>query len=41
LESLCNLEKILGKGAFTFICLPMAWRGGTGSPVRAVAVFDI
>ncbi|MEL0185637.1 MAG: cyclase family protein, partial [Hyphomicrobiales bacterium] len=41
LESLCNLEKIIGRGEFTFICLPMAWRGGTGSPVRAVAVFDL
>jgi kynurenine formamidase len=41
LESLCNLEKIIGRGEFTFICLPMAWRGGTGSPVRAVAVFGL
>ncbi len=41
IESLCNLEALLGKGQFTFIGLPMKWRGGTGSPIRAVAVFDI
>jgi kynurenine formamidase len=39
LESLCNLEALLGQGQFEFICLPLKWRGGTGSPVRAVAVF--
>ena len=39
LESLCNLEELIGKGQFEFICLPLKWRGGTGSPVRAVAVF--
>ena len=41
IESLCNLESLLGKGQFTFIGLPMKWRGGTGSPIRAVAVFDL
>ncbi len=40
LESLCNLESLLGQGVFKFICLPLKWRNGTGSPVRAVAVFD-
>ena len=40
LESLCNLESLLGQGQFRFICLPLKWRNGTGSPVRAVAVFD-
>ena len=40
LESLCNLESLLGKGEFQFICLPLKWREGTGSPVRAVAVFN-
>ena len=34
-------ETLLGKGRFTFIGLPMKWREGTGSPIRAVAVFDI
>jgi kynurenine formamidase len=41
IESLCNLESLLGKGQFTFIGLPMKWREGTGSPIRAVAVFDL
>src|SRR3954466_4448942 len=41
IESLCNLEALIGKGQFTFIGLPMKWRGGTGSPIRAVAVFDM
>ena len=41
IESLCNLEALLGAGPFTFIGLPMKWREGTGSPIRAVAVFDM
>jgi kynurenine formamidase len=41
IESLCNLEALLGKGQFTFIGLPMEWREGTASPIRAVAVFDM
>jgi kynurenine formamidase len=41
IESLCNLETLLGKGQFTFIGLPMKWREGTASPIRAVAVFDM
>jgi len=41
IESLCNLEALLGAGPFTFIGLPMKWRGGTGSPIRAVAVFGL
>jgi kynurenine formamidase len=40
MESLCNLEVLLGQGAFRFIGLPLKWRGGTGSPIRAVAVFE-
>ena len=40
LESLCNLETLLGVGEFLFVCFPMKWRGGTGSPVRAVAILD-
>ena len=39
IESLCNLERLLGAGPFTFIGLPMKWRDGTASPIRAVAVF--
>src|SRR6516164_5293066 len=40
MESLCNLEALLGQGEFQFIGLPLKWREGTGSPIRAVAVFD-
>ena len=40
IESLCNLEALIGQGQFRFIGLPLKWRGGTGSPIRAVAVFD-
>jgi kynurenine formamidase len=40
-ERLCNLEGLLGQGQFTFIGLPIKWRNGTGSPIRAVAVFDM
>jgi len=32
IESLCNLEALLGQGQFTFICLPLKWRNGTGRP---------
>ena len=41
IESLCNLESLLGQGQFTFIGLPMKWREGTASPIRAVAVFGL
>jgi kynurenine formamidase len=41
IESLCNLEDLLGQGQFTFIGLPMKWREGTASPIRAVAVFGL
>jgi kynurenine formamidase len=41
IESLCNLEALLGKGRFTFIGLPLKFRDGTASPIRAVAVFDM
>jgi kynurenine formamidase len=41
IESPCNLEALLGQGPFAFIGLPMKWRDGTGSPIRAVAVFGM
>ncbi len=41
MESLCNLEALLGQGPFTFIGLPLKFRGGTGSPIRAVAVYGL
>jgi kynurenine formamidase len=40
MESLCNLESLLGQGEFRFIGLPLKFREGTGSPIRAVAIFD-
>lgn len=39
-ENLINLYLLLGRGRFRFIGLPLKIRGGTGSPVRAVAVFE-
>jgi kynurenine formamidase len=38
-ENLVNLHLLVGRGRFRFIGLPLRIRGGTGSPVRAVAVF--
>ena len=35
------LESLLGSGEFIFIGLPLKWRGGTASPIRAVAVFEM
>ena len=39
-ENMINLHKLVGRGRFRFIGLPLRIRGGTGSPVRAVAVFE-
>jgi kynurenine formamidase len=39
-ENLANLHLLVGRGRFRFIGLPLKIRGGTGSPVRAVAVFE-
>jgi len=39
-ENMINLHKLIGKGRFRFIALPLKIRGGTGSPVRAVAIFE-
>lgn len=38
-ENMVNLHQLIGRGRFRFIGLPLKIRGGTGSPVRAVAVF--
>ena len=38
MESLCNMEQLIGKGEFQFIGLPLKFREGTGSPIRAVAI---
>ena len=39
-ENLITLHQLVGRGRFRFVGLPLKIRGGTGSPVRAVAVFD-
>jgi kynurenine formamidase len=39
-ENMVNLHKLIDRGHFRFIALPLKIRGGTGSPVRAVAVFE-
>jgi len=38
-ENLARLDQVVGK-RFTFIGFPLLIRGGTGSPVRAVAVLE-
>ncbi len=38
-ENMINLHRLIGRGRFRFIGLPLKIRGGTGSPVRAAAVF--
>lgn len=37
IQQLCNLDKLVGK-EFLFVALPLKMRGGTGSPVRAIAL---
>lgn len=39
-ENLINLHLLIGRGRFRFIGLPLKIHGGTGSPVRAIAVFE-
>lgn len=39
MENLCNIDAVVGK-EFTFIGFPLRLRGGTGSPIRAVAMVD-
>ena len=40
IECLANLDKLVGRGRFRFIGFPLKIRGGTASPIRAVAVFE-
>lgn len=39
-EWLINLESLIGKGEFDFIGLPIKFKGGSGSPVRAIALIE-
>ena len=39
-ENLANLDQLPQDRPFLFIALPLRIQGGTGSPVRAIAVLD-
>jgi kynurenine formamidase len=39
-EWLVNLEELLGKGEFEFFGVPLKFKGGSGSPVRAFAIVN-
>ena len=39
-EWLVNLEELVGKGEFEFFGVPLKFKGGSGSPVRAFAILD-
>ena len=39
-ENLINLHLLIDKGRFRFIGFPLKIKGGTGSPVRAVAIYE-
>lgn len=39
-ENMINLYLLIGRGRFRYIGLPLKIKGGTGSPVRAIAVFE-
>lgn len=40
MECLFNLDKLVGRGRFRFVGFPLKIRGGTASPIRAVAIFE-
>jgi len=40
MECLANLDKLIGRGRFRFIGFPLKIKGGTASPIRAVAIFE-
>jgi len=40
MEGLVNLDKLVGRGRFRFIGFPLKIKGGSGSPIRAVAWLD-
>jgi kynurenine formamidase len=39
-EWLVNLEELLDKGEFQFFGVPLKFKGGSGSPVRAFAIVN-
>jgi kynurenine formamidase len=40
MEGLVNLDQLVGRGRFRFIGFPLKIKGGTGSPIRAVALLE-
>ncbi|HEY1781687.1 MAG TPA: cyclase family protein [Roseiarcus sp.] len=40
MECLFNLDKLVGRGRFRFVGFPLRIRGGSASPIRAVAIFE-
>jgi kynurenine formamidase len=40
MECLMNLNQLVGKGRFRFAGFPLKIKGGTASPIRAVAIFE-
>ncbi|MSO81626.1 MAG: cyclase family protein [Alphaproteobacteria bacterium] len=40
MEWLVNLEELLGLGEFQFFGMPIKFKGGSGSPIRAFAILD-
>ncbi|MCK1735724.1 hypothetical protein IVA79_17680 [Bradyrhizobium sp. 138] len=40
MECLFNLDKLVGRGRFRFVGFPFKIRGGSGSPIRALASFE-
>ena len=40
IECLANLDRLVGRGRFRFIGFPLRIRGGTASPIRAVALME-
>ncbi|KAK8204622.1 hypothetical protein M8818_005061 [Zalaria obscura] len=40
MEGMDNLQAVVGKGRFRFVGFPLRFRGGSGSPIRAVAIFE-
>ena len=40
MECMANLHRLIGRGRFRFIGFPLRIRGGTASPIRAVALFE-
>jgi kynurenine formamidase len=40
MEWLVNLEDLIGLGEFEFFGVPLRFKGGSGSPIRAFAMID-